>query len=372
MNVLFVNSTRRWGGVKTWTLDLAARLAAAGHGAHVACRPGPFADKARSLGLPVEARRFGLDYSPAMILWFLRLFKAWKTDVVVCNVGKDLRTAGVAARLAGLPVVHRVGLPRDMRDTLKVRLTHRFVRPRLLSPCEYIKDEMLDEVSFLRPDEITVIRTGKPCAGALPAAAQAPGVPRRLVMTSQLNADKGHADVLRALARLAAEGLDFRLDVVGEGREAEALRALADALGIAEKLTFLGFQASVQPFLAQAEIFVLASRSEGLPNTLLEAMAAGLAPIARNVGGVAEVWPEELSPFLTTPAPAAQSDADENDLTQPLRTLLSVPDEELARLRGAALAACRERFEIGAQAARLTDWLAGLAATRQNRPRSRA
>ncbi len=353
MNILFVNATRRWGGVKTWTLDAAVRLRAMGHGAFIACRPGAFADRARELGVPCAAQRFGLDYSPLMVLWFRRLFAVWKIDAVVCNVGKDLRTAGVAARLSGLPVIHRVGLPRDMRDTLQVRLTHRFVRPALLSPCEYIKREMLTEVSFLRADDITVIRTGKACAAEPPALPAPPGAgrARRLVSTSQLNPDKGHADLFRALARLAAEGLDFRLDMAGEGSAAADLRALAEALGIAGRLTFHGFAASVRPVLRAAEVFVLPSRSEGLPNTLLEAMAEGLAPVARAVGGVAEVWPEELASLLSIPGPG------EEDLVAPLRRVLTASPEELHGWRLAAWNACRENFEIAAQTGRLAAWL---------------
>lgn len=357
MNVLFVNATRRWGGVKTWTLDAAARLRAMGHGAYLACRPGPFADRARELSIPCAAQRFGLDYSPLMILWFRRLFSVWKIDVVVCNVGKDLRTAGVAARLASLPVVHRVGLPRDMRDTLQVRLTHRFVRPALLSPCEFIKREMLAEVSFLTPDEITVIRTGKPCADEPPAPRnETDAGPRRLVVTSQLNADKGHADLFRALARLASEGLHFHLDVVGEGGAQTDLRALAETLGLQDRLTFHGFAATVQPFLRSAEAFVLPSRSEGLPNTLLEAMAEGLAPVARAVGGVGEIWPQELETLLSVPGPG------EDDLMAPLRRLLTASPGELHAWRLAAWNACRENFEITVQAARLAAWLQSLTA----------
>lgn len=365
MNVCFVNSTRRWGGVKTWTLDAAARLQAMGHGVSIVCREGAFADAAAARGLDVAARRFGLDYSPLMIAFFLRHFRAHGVQVVVCNVGKDLRTAGVAARLAGLVVVHRVGLPRDMRDTLKVRLTHRFVRPSLLSPCEFIKNGMLAEISFLAPEEITVIRTGKECADT-PPAPRGNGGPRRLVVTSQLNPDKGHADLLQALAALAGEGLDFRLDVVGEGSSAHSLRELACSLGIDGRLTFHGFQSNVRAFLDRADVFVLPSRSEGLPNTLLEAMALGLLPVARDVGGVREVWPPELTPFLADSERGDPLRGD--DLREPLRRALTCGPESLAEHRLAAWRACRENFDLKTQTTRLAKWLSQLAGQRAHNP----
>ncbi|EPR31002.1 glycosyl transferase group 1 [Alkalidesulfovibrio alkalitolerans DSM 16529] len=366
MNVCFVNSTRRWGGVKTWTLDAAARLQAMGHGVSIVCREGTFADASAARGLNVSARRFGLDYSPLMIAFFLHHFKMHGVQVVVCNVGKDLRTAGVAARLAGLPVVHRVGLPRDMRDTLKVRLTHRFVRPRLLSPCEFIKNGMLAEVSFLAPEEITVIRTGKECAAAPPAPRDHDG-PRRLVVTSQLNPDKGHADLLHALAALAGEGLDYRLDVVGEGSSEHALRELGRSLGIDDRLTFHGFQSNVRAFLERADVFVLPSRSEGLPNTLLEAMAFGLLPVARDVGGLREVWPTALAPFLADPKQGDSLRGD--DLREPLRQALTCDPEKFAKHRLAAWRACRENFDLKTQSKRLADWLSQLAGQSAHKPK---
>ena len=327
MNIAFVNATRRFGGVKAWTLDLCRALDAMGHTTWIFARPGPFLDKARALGLDAREGWFGFDYRPASILRFRRFFKDNAVDALVANVGKDLRIAGVAARMAGIPVVHRVGLPRDMRDTLKVRNTHRFTRPVLLSPCEYIKREMLEEVSFLKPSDIHVIPTGKVPADAPPCA---PRTPRRIAVTSQLNPDKGHADLLRALATLRDRGRDFRLHVAGTGRDEAPLKALADELHLSDRVVWHGFVADVGAVLDRADIFCLPSLSEGLPNTLLEAMARGLAPAARNVGGIAEAWPGHLAPLDQT---LVAPDGGPAALTKALDSLLALDDATLAKLR---------------------------------------
>jgi glycosyltransferase involved in cell wall biosynthesis len=270
---------------------------------------------------------------------------------VVCNVGKDLRTAGVAARLSGIPVVHRVGLPGDMRNVPKVRMLHAFIKPRLLVPCEFIKFGLRENLPWLKDEEITVIRTGKPCAGE---ETPPPDGPLRLVATSQLNPDKGHDDLLRALARLAEEGYAFRLDVLGTGSEEERLKELGRELGLDERLTWHGFQRNVRAFLLAADVFVLPSRSEGLPNTLLEAMALGLAPVARDVGGVREIWPEAMDFLL------ADARGGGEGMYPPLKRVLDAPPDELAGYKRIALNVCRERFDQQTQARRVAEWLAGL------------
>lgn len=327
MNIAFVNATRRFGGVKAWTLDLCAALDALGHKTWIFARPGPFLDKARAMGLDAREGWFGFDYHPVGILRFHKFFKANAVDAVVANVGKDLRIAGVAARLAGIPVVHRVGLPRDMRDTFKVRSTHQFLRPAVLVPCEDMRHGLLAEVGFLRPEEITVIPTGKTPA-ALPL--HAPRTPRTIAVTSQLNPDKGHADLLDALRLLADKGRDFRLHVAGTGSCEADLKARAESLGLADRVTWHGFVPNVREVLEKADIFCLPSLSEGLPNTLLEAMAQGLAPVARNVGGIGEAWPGHLPPLDGTLVSVQDGP---QALARALDALLALDDAGLDALR---------------------------------------
>ena len=295
MNIIFINATHRWGGVKTWTLDVARGLQARGSTCLIIGRPGPFVDRAREMGLDARSVSFGPDFNPRLIATFLTLFKKRKATHIMVNVGKDMRSAGIAAKMLGIPVIHRVGLPGDMLDTFKVRLLHKWIKPRILVPCEYIKTGLLEELPHLRPEEITVIHTGKIIADTPPD--HAPG-PVRFISTSQLNADKGHQDVLLALADLNKQGIDFRYHIVGTGREEKRLQEMARTLGLTKKIIWHGFQQNVRALLRQADVYLLPSYNEGLPNSLLEAMAEGLLCIARDVGGVKEIWPEWGEEFL--------------------------------------------------------------------------
>jgi len=326
MNICFVNSTNKWGGVKSWTLDVARGLADRGHGILIAGRPGPFIDKAGEMGLDALGMSFGPDFNPPRILGFIKIFKARQTDLVVVNVGKDMRTAGIAAKMLGIPVVHRVGLAGDMRNTYKVRLLHKWIRPRILVPCEQIKRGLLQELPYLAPEEITVILTGKEPAPAPPATVHSP---LRFISTSQLNADKGHKDVLEALAELKKQGYAFEYHIVGTGRIEAELKNLAASLDLDDRVMWHGFQKDVRSFLRKADVFLLPSYREGLPNTLLEAMAEGLVCLARQVGGIKEVWPDSEARLLIPEATARKEFTDE------LKKILTVPCTRHLELKNA-------------------------------------
>ena len=352
MNIVFVNATRRFGGVKAWTLDMARKLKDFGHNVFIFARPGPFLEMAREAGLDARAPYFGLDYNPIGVLGFRRFFRKEHIDVVVLNVGKDMRIAGVAAKLAKIPTVQRIGLPRDMRDTFKVRLTHDVVHPWVLVPCEYIREGLLSEFSFLNPQEIHVILTGKDPAKTPPEIVN---TPRRLIVTSQLNPDKGHRELFIALSELKSKRFNFHCHILGTGEIEQKLHDLGDSLGLSDRLTWHGFQKDVRSHLSKADIFVLPSKSEGLPNTLLEAMAEGLVPVAGDVGGVSEVQPPKDTPgmpdFIFDPNQGIHG------LIRCLETALLAPDEQILAWKKNVWQWFGENFSLDKQARLLEKWL---------------
>ena len=78
------------------------------------------------------------------------------------------------------------------------------------------------------------------------------------------------------------------LDLVGSGISLDSCKALAQSLGITERVSFLGDRRDVPELLAQAQIFVLSTHYEGLPISILEAMRAGLPIVATRVNGIPE------------------------------------------------------------------------------------
>lgn len=111
----------------------------------------------------------------------------------------------------------------------------------------------------------------------------------RLGVIGRLSPEKGVDVFLRACANLARDGTPFTGVVVGDGPEERALRMLARELGLNDRIEFLGRVESVGEVYRHLDLVVLPSRSEGLPNVLLEALAADLPVVATRVGAVPEV-----------------------------------------------------------------------------------
>jgi glycosyltransferase involved in cell wall biosynthesis len=131
------------------------------------------------------------------------------------------------------------------------------------------------------------------------------GAGERVVLSvGRFSREKAQADLIRAVAETAQRHPDlrFRLVLVGEGPEQVSLEALVTTLGLSEKVVFTGHQMDVMPYYGVADVFALPSLSEGSPNVLLEAMAAGVPIVATEVGGVPETVRHEHSALLVPKA----------------------------------------------------------------------
>src|SRR6185312_14918649 len=111
---------------------------------------------------------------------------------------------------------------------------------------------------------------------------------------------KGHANLLNAISLLKGgrELPKHRFVLVGDGPEEANLRRQAAQLGIEDRIVWAGFQKNVAPYYAIATIYALPSISEGSPNVILEAMAAGLPIAATRAGGVPEILENDVTGLL--------------------------------------------------------------------------
>ncbi|UCE03481.1 MAG: glycosyltransferase [Candidatus Latescibacterota bacterium] len=348
MRIAFVNATKKWGGVKTWCLDMGGALQEQGHEVWIYGRDRVFIERAHAMGLRAERVEFGLDFNVALIGRFVRHFRRDRVDRVVVNVGKDVRSAGIAARILGIPVVQHLGGPGDLRNTFKIRLTQRLIRPRLVACSEFVRRELVTSVPLLRRYDFVAIHPGVVSAET-PAASNGPE--RVILSTSRLDPDKGHAQLLDALAALVPQALPFRVVVLGVGSEESRLRRRAEALGIADRIRWEGFHPDVRPFLQQADIFVLPSFCEPLGIALQEAMAYGLVPVARRAGGVPEIWPAGMESLLFGDAEGGRG------LHAVLSRVVAAADAELFEWKRRTLEHARIAFDLRQQGRLFADWM---------------
>lgn len=125
------------------------------------------------------------------------------------------------------------------------------------------------------------------------------------VCAARLEEQKGHDVLLEALAEVRRRGLDFTAAFAGEGTRRTALERRAAELGLAERVRFLGMVEEIGPLLAAADAVVMPSRWEGLPLTLLEALARARPVVASAVGGIPEVIEDRASGRLVPPGDVA-------------------------------------------------------------------
>lgn len=144
------------------------------------------------------------------------------------------------------------------------------------------RDKMIRIYNALDVDRIRRLACAEPrlYAGAGP----------HLVSAGRLSPVKGFDLLIEAMTEVVKAFPSVDLTILGEGPEEGKLRGLAGRLGLAERVQFSGFQSNPYPWLKHADLFVLSSRYEGLPNAMLETLALGTAVVARDCpGGVREV-----------------------------------------------------------------------------------
>lgn len=122
-----------------------------------------------------------------------------------------------------------------------------------------------------------------------------------LGVIGRLSSEKGVDVFLHACDLLRRQGMSFSAFIAGEGPERDKLEALRDRLGLAVQVRFLGSIADVRALYDAMDLLVLPSRSEGLPNVLLEALAADRPVVGTRVGAVPDVINEPLVGALTDP-----------------------------------------------------------------------
>lgn len=293
MNIVFVNATREWGGVKTWMINLADFLARQGHHVTVVCREhDALVAECRRRQIPCYSIQFGMDFSPKTITWFWKLFKRERTEVVVTNISKGFRTGGIAAKLKGVAHINRVGALGDLKNTLKTRLLYTFGVDRVFVCSRFLFEYFADQ-DFLRP-KLRWFHN----ALIVPDLKIVRNFPVKFAIVAKLSKPKQVDKVLQVLARIA--DVPWELHIGGFGEELEPLQQLAHELHIQQQVHFAG---KVDPyeFLDDKDVGILYSPNEAFGYSVIEYMACSCAVIASNTGGIPEIVTPDVDGLLVDP-----------------------------------------------------------------------
>lgn len=311
MNICQVMLAKGFGGAERLFVDLCRALAARGHEVTAVCHPrGQAAAMLReSPGVIVEPMRVAGNWDLLAVRRLRAVFAARRPRVVHAHLARAAHLAGRAARALRLPVIAK---------------THNYVDLKYYRNVDRFVATTVDQKAYLvragvAADRVEVI----PNFSSIPPAAAVAAPGGDLAAVARLVPKKGVDVLLRALARLAAGGVDARLRIAGDGEEREPLTALAGSLGVGQRVRFAGWQADVPAFLAGASLFVLPSLDEPFGIAVLEAMACGLPIIATATQGPREILREDEA-WLVPPG-------DERALAEAIAAALRDPAEGRGR-----------------------------------------
>jgi glycosyltransferase involved in cell wall biosynthesis len=293
-----------------------------------------------SHGIPHRVmHRQGLE--PAVLSRLYRLIRDNRIDVVHTHHFTQLFYAALPARLAGARIVHT---EHEYFSYVESGLSRRLVKP-LLRLCHHMSvvgpevREYFVRTIGIAGDRLTIIPNGVN-VGAFDyersAARHELGLDTDapvLGTIGRLEPEKDQVTLIDVFRAVRAEYPSARLIIAGDGSMAGQLKAHAEAQGLSGSTLFLGYRRDIARLLAAMDVFVLPSIREGLPISLIEAMAARRPVVASSIGSVNDLVRDGDNGFVAQPRDAAA-------FTSAIKRLLAAPD-----LRARMAAAGRRTVE---------------------------
>ena len=344
--ILLLITLAETGGAQTYVAGILPALAGRFEVVVAAHGDGPLREAALAAGarfVPLRHVRRDLHalHDPLGVLELARLMRRERPDIVHANSSKAGVLGRVAAALAGVPV--RIFTAHGWAFNAASGAASALYRwaDRLMAPlttvtiCVSERDREAGIAARTCRAARTVVIPSAVDAGAPPRVRHHRRRAPVIVAVGRLAEPKDPVTLVRALTAVRSA---FTAQVVGDGPERPAVEAEIRAAGLLEQVELMGERRDVPQLLEDADVFVLSSRSEGAPLSVLEAMAAGLPVVASAVGGVPEIVDDGATGLLVPPG-------DTTALTAAIERLLA--DASLrARMGAAGWQRVRERFDV--------------------------
>jgi len=298
LNVLQLVTVFGIGGTERQVLNLIQGLDASRFGVEVAClkRWGALLPEMEATGVPITEYKTTSLYNH-IAMWnqmrFLNHLRKGKVDIVH-TYGFYSNVFGLPpARLAGATVLASIRDTGEHQTPMQKRVEKLYCRIAdcVVTNAEAVRKRLTDE--GYDAQKIVVIHNGielakyarKPAELGLHRELGVPPATPLVAVFARLNELKGIEYFLRAVAGLIERFDDVRFLIVGDGGSRVELEKYAGKLGLNKHVVFLGFRLDVPTLLSEISVSVLPTLSEGLSNSLLEAMAASVPVVATRVGG---------------------------------------------------------------------------------------
>jgi glycosyltransferase involved in cell wall biosynthesis len=315
-SILYFTNSTVWGGVEEHICGLLRKLSRRLFRAHLVCDPTiyeRFSDASPG-DVDITPLAFSSPRHVAAATRFARLVVRGQFQIVHSHMFWSSLFASPIAWACRVPIIVETlhGTEAWRRgwkaNCIVDRATTRFVS-KYIAVCE-CDARFLGNEKHVPARKIAIIRNGvdtrrfavpQDARNAIRHALGFTEADSVLIVVARLHPGKGHRVLLDAMRQLLHSYPKLKLICLGEGQGEPELRALSESFGLAHCVRLVGYQQNVPEWLAAADINVLPSFYEGLPLTILEAMASGLPTVASNVGGIPEAIEDGVSGLLVPP-----------------------------------------------------------------------
>jgi len=344
--ILHTEASNGWGGQEIRILN--EMLGMKGRGYKVVLATPPDAaiyKKAMGAGIDTVAVKFSKFGYIEGVSGLARVIKERSVSIINTHSSRDSWMGSIAGRLAGARVLRTRHISSPLNKSPFTRLVYGPLCDGIITTGDSIKRQLVKELG-LSPKKVRSIPTGidvgrfaSASGGTVRAGLGLTGENIILGTAAVLRSWKGHEYVIGALPEVLREFTGVRLVLAGEGPWRKKVEECIKGLGLEDKVFLLGHREDIPEVVNAFDISLLASyASEGIPQFLLQSMAAGKPVIGTSVGGIPEVVEDGVTGILVPPKdPAAIAEA--------VRTMLS-DRERMARMGEAGRKAVLERHTM--------------------------
>lgn len=303
MKVCFFNTNIAWGGGERWHFDMADSLYNKKYDVTVVSHPNSSLNLAiRKKSIPnYSVKLHNLSFlNPFKIIRLIFLLKKINPDIVILNLPRDAKAAGVASKLAGVKkIIYRRGSAIPIKNKPINRFVFRYIITEIIANSEETKKTILSKnPQLFNQDKIHVIYNGID----IHPFENLPDSENKKEFTigniGRLVKQKGQKYLIELAEILKSKNIPFKVIIGGDGALEDELKTLTKERQVEQYVDFFGFVKDIPQFMSKLDVFVLPSLWEGFGYVLAEAMAAKLPVVAFNVSSNPELITNEENGFL--------------------------------------------------------------------------
>ncbi|MCK4923068.1 MAG: glycosyltransferase family 4 protein, partial [Bacteroidales bacterium] len=308
--ICFFNSVKTWGGGEKWHFEMVNRLHEKGNSVSIFTnRTSELRTRILETEIPISRMRINnLSFlNPYKIIKLAIIFRKLKVRTIIMNLSTDLKVAGIASKLAGIPhIIYRRGSAIPIRNSFLNRYLFGKVVHQVIANSQETKRTILSRnPRMINVNRIKIIYNGinLPRFDETPVSFRYKHKGNEIIIgnAGRLVKQKGQKYLIDLASKLKRKKIDFKILIAGEGRMENELKALISKNKLKKYFEFCGFVEDMKGFMQSIDIFVLTSIWEGFGYVLVEAMACNKPVVAFEISSNPEIVEDQKTGYLVPP-----------------------------------------------------------------------